>query len=207
MTCRAWRSLAALAAGGDLDGRKQRRWEKHLAACPDCREEFRQLQESLARVRSLARREQTPDWPEAAWRRAVNRAVEQTRRPAAPASLRLPGWAWAGAAGLLIALIGAGVSFLKPGRAPRPAPERSLWADIILPEIAPPAPAEPGTAPALRPRPSSAFSRRPAAGRPALPPPRPPASTVMAMTFVSQETGLTVHWTFNDAFIYQEDHK
>jgi len=202
MTCRACRSLAALAAGGDLDGRKQQRWEKHLAACPDCRREFRQVQESLARVRSLARREQTPDWPEAAWRRAVNRAVEQARRPAAPASLRLPGWAWAGAAGLLVALIAAGVFVLKPGRAPRPAPERNLWADIILPETAPPAPAEPGTAPALRPRPAASSSRRPAAGQPALPPPRHPAPTVTAMTFVSQETGLTVHWIFNDAFIY-----
>jgi len=29
----------------------------------------------------------------------------------------------------------------------------------------------------------------------------------MAMTFVSQETGLTIHWVFNDSFDYKEEKK
>jgi hypothetical protein len=35
----------------------------------------------------------------------------------------------------------------------------------------------------------------------------PQPQTVMAMTFVSQETGLQIHWVFNDAFNYKEKGK
>ena len=88
MTHRRARSWMALAAGGDLcPGRKQR-LEEHLAACADCRKEFRTYEEALGLTASLAAKDQMPDWTEAEWRRVIGLTVSQA--PAKQGASRRP---------------------------------------------------------------------------------------------------------------------
>jgi len=203
MTCRASRSRMALAAGGDLTGRAKRRWEKHLVRCAACRAEFTLYQRSIELARDLARQDKAADWSEAEWRRTINRAVAQGAPPRRRTAVRLPGWAWAGASALLAVLILGGTFFLKRERGPRAIAELPPGIDVVLPETPPAAVSVPGISP-------SASHPRPRAVRrsgPSVPAPRSQVQSVMAMTFVSQETGLKIYWVFNDSFAYEEDKK
>jgi hypothetical protein len=220
MTHRRARSWMALAAGGDLGPGRKRRLEEHLAACADCREEFRTYEEALGLAASLAAKDKTPDWTEAEWRLVIGRAAGQEPEKQRASRRPLPGWAWAGAAALLIVAILGAVMLLKRSSGPRLSVVQPRGQDPILaekslsPEARPEGPAAVESAPAPR------QQDRLLARSTGWPPARPagpsassaaadptPTQTVMAMTFVSQETGLTVHWTFNDNFTYQEDKK
>jgi hypothetical protein len=217
VTCRRALKDAALAAGGDLPSRRRRRLEKHLATCPACREEFRRIRDAIAGARSLARAERTPDWPEAEWRRAIARAAGQKIKKSRRFPAGLPRWAWAGAAALLIlALIGAGVLFVRRGPRPTVFVERAGSTDIVLPEGRSSSPARVEPVPPLRGgaarHPETSAGPPSGAGTvrtayPGSPPGRPSPSKVDSLTFVSQETGLTIHWFFNDKFDYKEKAK
>ncbi len=220
MTHRRARSWMALAAGGDLAPGRKRRLEEHLAACADCREEFRTYKEALGLAASLAAKDVTPDWTEAEWRLVIGRVVGQKQETLWASHRPLPGWAWVGAAALLVVAILGAVTLLKRSPGSRLSAGQTQKQDVVLPEkglspearpegpdVAPNAPAPPredrflarstGLPPAEQTVPSI----------PAVQAAPTPSQTVMAMTFVSQETGLAVHWTFNDNFNYQEDKK
>jgi hypothetical protein len=212
MTHRRARSWMALAAGGDLPPNKGLRLERHLASCKVCRAEYADFRESLDLAKSEAQREKTPDWAESEWRRVMKAVISQEPggRPA-----RVPqvlGWTWAAAGAVLIALVAGGFLILK--KTPRPPIIAGYHSsgDVVLPEPVPvtravrPYPAAPKTRTGAPPL----LARKPASpapdvtGAPAAPFPVQP---VMAMTFVSQETRLTIHWVFNDSFDYKEDKK
>ena len=212
MTHRGARSWMALAAGGDLPESKAQRLEQHLVSCKACREEYAAYRESLDLAKSEVRRERTPAWREAEWRNVMKAVLSQEpdNRPAGPS--RVPGWTWAAAGAILIALVAGGFLVLrKTSQLPVIAgliPSR----DVVLPE---PVPLPPSIRPQAK-TPQAWTGARPflahkstspaphLTGRPAAP---TTAQPVMAMTFVSQETGLTIHWVFNDSFNYKEDKK
>jgi len=220
MSHRRARSWMALAAGGDLGPGRKRRLEEHLAACADCREEFRTYEEALGLAASLAAKDKTPDWTEAEWRLVIGRAAGQEPEKQRASRRPLPGWAWAGAAALLIVAILGAVTLLKRSSGPRLSADQIQKQDVVLPERGLSPEAKPEGPAAVRNEPAPRRADRLLARSTGLPPAQqagpseptaaaapPPTQTVMALTFISQETGLTVHWTFNDNFIYQEDKK
>jgi len=220
MTHRRARSWMALAAGGDLGPGRKRRLEEHLAACADCREEFKTYEEALGLAASLAAKEKTPDWTEAEWRQVIGRAMGQKPEKRRASRTPLPEWAWAGAAALLVIGILGAVTLLKRSPGQRLSADQTRGHDVILPEKNPSSEASPEGPAAVTNAPDPRRADRLLARSTVLPPaqqagPSAPAAaaapaptqTVMAMTFVSQETGLTVHWTFNDNFNYQEEKK
>jgi anti-sigma factor RsiW len=217
MTHRRMRTWMALAAGGDLEPRRARRLEAHLADCPDCREENRQLLRSLELTRSLADKERTPDWSQGEWRKVISRAVAQEIRPRRIRFTKLPGWAWAAGAALSVVLAVGAVMLSRRRHVPNIGAE---WANIVLPEktqsVQTPAAIEPsarGGPKAAVARPGTPLAQKPLhAGTPehartASEAQPMQTQSVMAMTFVSRETGLKVHWVFNDAFDYKEKTK
>jgi hypothetical protein len=202
----------ALAAGGDLPRNKGLRLERHLASCKPCREEYAAYRESLDLAKSDAHRERTPDWKEAEWRRVMKAVLAQEPASRPAATPRVRGWAWAAAGAVLIALVAGGFYILKKSPQPPVIARLSPSGDVVLPEQTPPPPAArpQAGAPPARTGAEPLLAQKPAAaapdptGRPAAP---STAQPVMAMTFVSQETGLTIHWVFNDSFNYKEDKK
>jgi len=208
MTHRRARSWMALAAGGDLAPSKAQRLERHLASCRICREEYKAYRESLDLARSEARRGRTPDWKEAEWRRVMKAARTQEPSSRPSERPRALGWAWAAAATVLIALVAGGYYVLRKTPRPPVIARLSPSGDVVLPEQTPPPPEirlQAGT-----PR-AGTGAEHLLAQKPA-PPAHDSAGSfaaqpVMAMTFVSQETGLTIHWVFNDNFDYKEDKK
>jgi len=205
--------LMALAAGGDLPPNRGRRLERHLASCRECREEYAAFRESLDLARSEVRRERTLDWKEAEWRRVMKAVLAQEPEGRRAVTPRVPGLAWAAAVAVFIALVAGGFFIF------RKTPEATLIArpshsgDIVLPEPAPLPPAvqpraeapkaQTGAQPLLAQKTAAPAAPAPT-GHPAAP---STAQPVTAMTFVSQETGLTIHWVFNDNFDYKEDKK
>ncbi len=217
MNCRRACSWIALDAGGDLSGRRKARLEKHLAGCPACREEKARIEKSLALAREMAREERTPGWSDAEWRKLMGRATSQEIAGGKRSAARIPGWAWAAGSALLLILVLGGTVILRkgPGTPMAVAPaEHAAQEGPARPEKAP-SPAAPlleagkpdtESLPAA-PRPGvSARAQEPAAAKPgpAEAAAQPQSQTVMAMTFVSQESGLQIHWVFNDAFNYKE---
>ena len=96
---------------GALDAEAAAAAERHLAACPECRDVFESRRQLVARVRSAGER---PAAPEALRRRIRQAVVAQSSLPA-PArqrrwpAARLPWWAagaWAASAAALAASIG-----------------------------------------------------------------------------------------------------
>jgi hypothetical protein len=195
----------ALAAGGDLPRNKGLRLERHLASCKPCREEYAAYRESLDLAKSDAHRERTPDWKEAEWRRVMKAVLAQEtedRRAATPLGRS---WAWAAAGVVLVALVAGGFLILRKSPQPPVIARLSPSGDVVLPEQTPPPPAArpQAGAPSLQAE-KTAATASDLTARPAAP---STAQPVMAMTFVSQETGLTIHWVFNDSFDYKEDKK
>lgn len=220
MTCRLARSWVALAAGGDLSSRRARRLKTHLAKCAACREESRLVLKSLEVARSMAHKERTPDWSEAEWRGIMAKAVGQEIRPRGFRASRTPGWAWAAGAALLVVLVVGAFVLMRREHGTSLVAEQGPRADIVLQEKAPspPKPATVEPSPLEKPKPAARRSellltQKPVqAGaaehaRPLSPAPQTQAQSVMAMTFVSQETGLKIYWVFNDAFNYKENKK
>lgn len=225
MNCRIICSWIALDAGGDLSSRRKARLEKHLAACPDCRAEKRRIEKSLALARKLAHEERTPDWADSEWRKLMGRATGQEIEGSKTAGARFPGWAWAAGSALLLILIVGGTIVLRRGPSGKavfmPA-EQAVQESAAKPDKAPVSPAVPSPAPLLEAkkaeggslpaapraqesaRAKEAATARPAPAQTAA---QPQSQTVMAMTFVSQDTGLQIHWVFNDAFNYKEKGK
>jgi predicted anti-sigma-YlaC factor YlaD len=127
MTCRKAKDLIPLYAGGDLRPRLAARVRAHVDSCPSCREESREYQTALARVKAAAKAEGGPDWSEADWRALMARVADEGR-PASEAAggrrgpVLLPRWA---AASVLGAAIGLAVliTLVKDGRiGERPGP-------------------------------------------------------------------------------------
>ncbi len=218
MTCRKIRELMVLAAGEDLSARRAAKLEKHMAGCGECAREYRALKRSLEAARSLAREERTPEWSDGEWRKIMARATGQEIETKGPRLLGFPGWAWSAASAVLVIVIIGGVLLLR--RAPTKAPLMNQIArkDLILQEPKETKVEEqeskskqelgvlaPGHAPLVA---QEATTTRMAQKAQVLSPaPKPQSQTVMAMTFVSQETGLKIYWVFNDAFDYKEKEK
>lgn len=220
MTCRRMRTWIALAAGGDLSPRRARRLEAHLTECAACREENQQIRRSLDAARSLAQKERTPDWSGEEWRKVMARAVGQEIGRRKPRFSEVPGWAWAAGTALLIIFVLGGFRLLRQAPGPSLVAERGPRADLVLPEQAPstPAPAVVEPLPLSKPRAAASRSgllpaQKPVPSgptepiSPAFPAPQTQAQSVMAMTFVSQETGLKIYWVFNDNFDYKENER
>ncbi len=222
MNCRRACSRIALDAGGDLSERRKARLAKHLASCPACLEEKARIEKSLALARKMAREEKTPDWTESEWRKLMGRATGQEIEGRQVSGVKFPGWAWAAGSALLLVLIIGGTIVLRRGPSGKvvfmPA-EQAAQESVAKPEKAPASPASP--APSVTPPAPPLLEAEKAApraqefakakeaptARPAPAASQPQSQTVMAMTFVSQETGLQIHWVFNDAFNYKEKGK
>ena len=212
MTHRRARSWMALAAGGDLPASKAHRLERHLGSCEACREGYATYRESLELAKSEARQERTPGWKEAEWRGVMKAVLSQAPDRKLAATPRVPGLAWAAAGAILVALVAGGFYILRKTPQPQVIARQNFSGDIVLPEPVPAPPAirrkaespKPwtGAQPFLAQKPASPAPNL--TGRPAKP---TTAQPVMAMTFVSQETGLTIHWVFNDSFDFKEDKK
>lgn len=61
MSCRAFKPLLALAAGGDLDGAELDRIHAHVKDCPPCFRELGRFRAALAPLRALAADRSVPD--------------------------------------------------------------------------------------------------------------------------------------------------
>lgn len=89
MGCEAYRSTLIEYLDGNLTGGARAELEAHLAHCPGCREELRDLQETLTLIASM----QVPEPPEAFWQQYLR----ELRQKVAPAP-RLPRlWDWVAA--------------------------------------------------------------------------------------------------------------
>ncbi len=220
MTCGTVRSWIDLAAGGDLSDRRARLLEKHLAECAACREENRQALKSLEVARTIAKEERTPEWTDNEWRKVIGKAVGQEIRPRGHLASGIPGWAWAAGAALLVVLVVGAFVLMRREHGTSLVAEQGPRADIVLPEKAPsaPKPAAVEPSPLEKPKPAARRSellltQKPVqAGaaehaRPVSPAPQTQAQSVMAMTFVSQETGLKIYWVFNNNFDFKEERK
>ena len=89
--------------------------ERHLAACPDCREEFSRVQSMLRQIEPLEVPEPAPSFEEKTWLNLRDRLPEKGgffRRLLRPSA---PKWAFAGAMALLLA-----AAFLAGRFWPRP---------------------------------------------------------------------------------------
>ena len=77
MNCRQARTTIALCVGEDLAGRQQREeLKRHLAACPPCRDHYRQLKKTI-RVLENADRDPTYDAADSLWPQLANRIQQQ----------------------------------------------------------------------------------------------------------------------------------
>ncbi len=198
MTCRAARTVLPLLAGGDLPPRKARRAERHCASCPGCRAELAGLRRAREMMRAASAGDPGRDLGPAAWGLLMDRiARDRAERGPAPASVRgLPALRWAPAAAALVVAIAGGllVQGLRPNRPPLSIPEGPGF-EAPLPVAAAPQILMPGQAPAA----GGSYARAFTAGAPRPVAPPAPQDTIV-VTFVSQETGLTVNWTFNKNF-------
>lgn len=211
MNCSRVRRSLPLLAGNDLTPAQARRLERHLARCPDCRQEAAEIRAALAAVRTAAAQE-TFDWPEAEWKALIARVnserMEPRRRPFLLPAPAPRSWAYAAA---LILIVGAALLILKiiPSK-PGPAGlTETLAATPVLP---PPALSVKEALAAVHPqdRPYMIHPRQETLGRVLLAagaPPEKPTQDMMSMTLVSQKTGLQVHWTLNRNFDWEEKKK
>lgn len=60
MKCAQCRQQLAALAGGDLDRRESERCEAHVAACPDCARQLRELRTTIALLRRVGAQEPLP---------------------------------------------------------------------------------------------------------------------------------------------------
>lgn len=141
MTCRKIRKLIPLAAGGDLEPRRDADFRAHLDRCPACRGELEAFRSALAEVRAAARADDATDWTDSEWRAVMARVTAAAGRAASqPAMARRPLWATAAVAGALLSLIVMGVLFRGPS--PRretaavgaSAPQDKVAITIVSPE-------------------------------------------------------------------------
>lgn len=226
MTCRSVRKLLPLAAGGDLPKAKAGRVAAHLETCAACRAELEAFRSALDRARGLDETEGR-SWNEAAWSKAVRRAIAQGREPAAVRPKLALKPALIAVAGIVLIAVIALVLFLNRGvLRPREIMEAQT-------ENAPrerPAPVEKKPAPALVPKqqttvkrdsiktpqksllaaerikPSPAPIDRALTGA-AAPTPPAPVQDVVSATFISQETGLKIVWFFDRNFDWKGEGK
>jgi len=226
MTCRSARKLIPLAAGGDLSEGKAGKVAAHLKACAACRAEIDAYRFALDRARELDR---TADrsWNEAAWARAVRRAVAQGSEPAAarpkpalrPAVIAVAGVVLIAVAALLLVLtrnslrprevLEAGAEGAKtdvpaaiehkPELSPATADQEIVKRDLKKKPEAP-------LLAAGRIKPSPAPIDRALTGA-AAPAPPSAAQDIISATFVSQETGLKIVWFFDRSFNWKGEEK
>jgi len=225
MTCRSVRKLLPLAAGGDLPEGKSGKVAAHLDDCAACRAELEAYRSALERARGFdgaAGR----TWSETAWSRAVRRAVAQGSEPA-PQPKFIPRPAVIAVAGVvLIVVVALLLVFNRHPLRPRAVLEarteeapRAIPAPVEQKPTPIPAPAQQAPvrrdsikkpeAPLLAAggiEPSRAPVERALTGAEATQPPAP-AQTVIAATFVSQETGLKIVWFFDRNFDWKGDVK
>lgn len=218
MNCRKAERLLPLAAGGDLPPGKAGQLESHLKNCAGCRGEFQAYRAALEEMKSLARAEPRADWPEAEWRAALELAAGQRRGRTGPAARRFPGrLAWTMGSAAVVMLAVGSVLFLR-NRAAREISEVPATSAEVASQ-------EPIASSGIRPVFPSRPAQKSAAARPQLMPRRPPeagesafgsgrpagvetaprrAQDVLNMVIVSPESGLTVHWVFNNEFELKE---
>lgn len=133
MRCRKAMREISRAVDGELDGRERARLERHLAACPECRELEADLRKIVAGAAGLG----SPEPSGRVWahiqdgltREAAGR--ERVRSAAAPErpafGFGRPAWRYAGVAVAALVLVAAGIVVgSRLGRGPadvRPGPE------------------------------------------------------------------------------------
>jgi hypothetical protein len=227
MTCRKARKLLPLAAGGDLTEAKSRKVALHLKSCPACRAELEAYRSALKRIRGFdSENTAGPSWDEAAWAKAVRKAVKQEGAPAAlrpklamrPAVVAVVGMALIVAAALLVVNIRHVLrprdvlearteeaqhdipATVEPKPEPSPVPEHQT---TVHPpkkiEAERPLLAAGKTKPARAPVERALTGASPAAA--------PLAQDVISATFVSQETGLKIVWFFDRNFDWKGEEK
>ena len=109
-----------LLAAGELEGRRRRRVERHLGACPDCRLELAAwhslLTEAAVPAAEMDAAMETVDWPAVADRivAGAKRRHFTVRRPRPVLS-----WPRLAAAAALATVVGLGLFFLGRATAPR----------------------------------------------------------------------------------------
>lgn len=134
MFCESWRvTLGAAVLSGETLPREAR---LHLAACGACREAFAREEQLLACIDDGLCSVANAEAPSSLLPR-VRAAIAQ---PSAPATWRVPIWAFAGA-GLLVLL---GIVY-EGTRAPHPAPFQQPIAAVVPPEATPQASSQPST--------------------------------------------------------------
>ncbi len=226
MTCRKVRKLLPLAAGGDLPEAKSRKVAHHLKSCPACRAELEAYKFVLDRARELDLGGETGrSWDEAAWAKAVRKAVKQEGAPAAvrsklvlrPVVVAVVGAVLIVAAALLIVNIRHSLRSREVLEARTEEVKHDVPAEVEHKLEPSPVPDSQTTvnpnkkkepeAPILaagRIKPSPAPIDRALTGAAA---PAPPAQDIVSATFVSQETGLKIVWFFDRNFDWKGEKK
>lgn len=126
MNCRQARTELALWVGGDLDERATGELERHVCACPQCRELRERLAEACGSLRDAGRMEAFPVDRPTTWPRLARRIEAYERRPFAP---RFNGWVPAVAVASICLAIVAIVNTPPPGVVPQevgPVPVRAV---------------------------------------------------------------------------------
>lgn len=75
MRCRLVKKNLPLLVGGELSDGASRRLRGHLRSCGECRQELLEYKSALDAVRGLAREEETRDWNAAEWASLMNRVT------------------------------------------------------------------------------------------------------------------------------------
>jgi len=226
MTCRSARKLIPLAAGGDLSEGKAGKVAAHLKACAACRAELDAFRTALDRARGLDGAA-GHSWNDAAWAKAVRRAVAQGSEPAAakprlvlrPAVIAAAGAVLIGVAALLLVLTrnslrprevlearteGAktevpAATEHKPEPSPGTADQKIVKRDLKKKTESPLL-----AAGRIKPSPAPIDRALTGAAAPVAP---SPTQDIVSATFVSQETGLKVVWFFDRNFNWKGEGK
>jgi len=226
MICRSVRKLLPLAAGGDLSEGKADKAAAHIKTCAACRAELDAYRSALDRARELDGAA-GHSWNEAAWAKAVRRAVAQGGRPAAarpkfalrPAVIAVAGVVLIAAVALLLVLSRhplrprevlearkEGVPLEIPApleQKPTPTPVPTKQTIVKRDSIKKP---ETPLLAVGRIKPSPAPIDRALTGAEAPAPPSP-AQDIVSATFVSRETGLKIVWFFDRNFDWKGEVK
>ncbi len=121
MTCHRFKKDMLLEVYGELEARKRRGLEDHLAGCASCRREFETTRKVLASLDAT----EPSSTPEADWDRswkAIEKSLEPARRRVGRFSI-VSSWAYAPLALAALFILGIVVGrFALPTRPPSPAP-------------------------------------------------------------------------------------
>ncbi|MHB8094934.1 MAG: anti-sigma factor family protein [Candidatus Aminicenantales bacterium] len=146
--CVKCRDMMVEALYGELDSGDRAFFDAHLATCPACAAEFKDMSAVLKVMDKRVRRDPGPEFWDGYWDRLSERRAAGNSRAIRPERIRrfslfgkMPAWAFQAAAAIVLVLAGIALGrtlFVKPSvRADRGAPPASGTAPAVIPASAP----------------------------------------------------------------------